>query len=116
MEIMLKCFLKVMFQTSKLGKPMHVFFFQELLVNTTEICQSLKYLCCIRMMDIVGRSKSIAIVLPLRFFFLFKQVKGDSVSHSCASLFHMSHLKRDLDIEYLITTMAKMCSSTKVDR
>lgn len=50
------------------------------------------------MMDIVGRSKSIAIVLPLFFFCLFKQEKGDAIYSVCASLFHVSHLKRDLDI------------------
>lgn len=96
MEIMLKCFLKVIFQMSKLGKLIHIFFRKcwSVLLKFVKV-YSISY--CIKMMDIVGGSKSIAIVLPL-FFFLFKQGKGNAMYSAWASLFHISHLKRDLDI------------------
>lgn len=94
MEIMLKCFLKVMFQMTKLAKC--VFFRKCWSVLLTFVkVYSISYY--IRMMDIVGRSKSIAIVLPF-FFCLCKQGKDDSIYSAWASLFHMSHFKRGLDI------------------
>lgn len=70
MEIMLKCFLKVMFQMSKLAKC--VFFRKCWSVLLTFVkVYSISY--CIRMMDIVGRSKFIAIVLPFFFAYVNKE-------------------------------------------
>lgn len=48
------------------------------------------------------------------FLCLFQQGKGDGIYSASASLFHMSHLKRDLDIVQFIKTTANICGSNKV--
>jgi len=115
MEVMLKCFVTVMFQMSKLGKLIH-FFFRESWSVLLKFVRVYSISHCIRMMDIAGGSKSIAIVLPLIFFLLLKQGRGNAIHTACACLFHMSHLKRDLYIVSFITTVAKMCGSNKVNQ
>lgn len=104
-----------MFQTSELGKLIHTFFRKcwSVVLKFVKV-YSLPYISyCIRMMDILGGSKSIAIVLPLIFMPISTRKGWWDISAS-ASLFHMSHLKRDLDIVRFIKTTANICGSNKV--
>lgn len=119
MEIMLKCFVKVIFHMFELGKFIcRIFFFKtkfwSVVLKFVKVYNMPYISYCIRMMGILGGSKSIAIVLPLAFMPVSKRKGAIGYIGACASLFHTSHLKRDLVIVQFITTAAEMCDSNKV--